>query len=70
MRPLIGYLLMVTSSLLTAQTSQELHNRYGEPDRERFAARPGIALTVQYGSDGLACQSTPRITAAASPCRE
>ena len=56
MRPLIGYLLMVTSSLLTAQTSQELHNRYGEPDRERFAARPGIALTVQYGSDGLACQ--------------
>jgi hypothetical protein len=39
-----------------AQTSGELHSRCGEPDRERFAARPGVVLTVQYGSDGLACQ--------------
>jgi hypothetical protein len=49
-------LLLATSSLLAAQTSGELHSRCGEPDRERFAARPGVALTVQYGSDGLACQ--------------
>jgi hypothetical protein len=39
-----------------AQTSQELHSRYGEPDIERFTARPGIGLTVEFGSDGLACQ--------------
>lgn len=38
-------------------SSQELHNRYGEPDRERFAARPGISLTVEYGSDHLACSA-------------
>jgi hypothetical protein len=51
----IACLLIIASSLL-AQTSQEFHRRYGEPDTERFTARPGIALTVQYGSDGLACQ--------------
>jgi len=39
------------------QSSQELHNRYGEPDRERFSARPGISLTVEYGSDHLACNA-------------
>ena len=38
-------------------SSQELHNRYGEPDRERFAARPRISLTVEYGSDHLACSA-------------
>jgi hypothetical protein len=38
-----------------ATGSQELHNRYGEPDRERFAARPGISLSVEYGSDHLVC---------------
>jgi hypothetical protein len=37
--------------------TQELHNGYGEPDRERFAARPGISLTVDYGTDHLACQA-------------
>ena len=39
-----------------AQTSQEFHSRYGQPDIERFAARPGISLTVEFGSDGLACR--------------
>jgi hypothetical protein len=37
-------------------TSPELRNRYGQPDMERFTVRPGITLTVEYGSDGLACQ--------------
>jgi len=36
-------------------TSTELHPRYGQPESERFQARPGIVLTVDYGSDGLAC---------------
>ena len=39
-----------------AQTSHEFHSKYGEPDIERFIARPGIGLTVEFGSDGLACQ--------------
>jgi len=54
MRILICFLL-VTSSLLAAQTSQDLHSRYGEPDRERFLPRPNIALTVEYGPDHLVC---------------
>jgi hypothetical protein len=47
--------LAVTVSVLLSQSPQDYHNRYGEPDRERFAARPGISLTVEYGSDHLAC---------------
>ena len=54
MRILIGSLIFATSVLLS-QSSQDFHNRYGKPDRERFAARPGITLTVEYGSDHLAC---------------
>ena len=55
MRTLFGSFLIVTASVLLSQSSQDFHNRYGEPDRERFAARPGITLTVEYGSDRLAC---------------
>jgi len=55
MRTVLACLLVVVSSLAIAQTSTELHSRYGDSDRERFRARPGISLTVQYGSDGLAC---------------
>jgi hypothetical protein len=44
MRILVGYLLLAISGLLVAQTSPEFHSRYGEPDRERFMARPGIPL--------------------------
>ena len=54
MRILFGSLIFAISVLLS-QSSQDFHNRYGEPDRERFAARPGITLTVEYGSDHLAC---------------
>jgi hypothetical protein len=50
------YLLFVLSSLLTAQSSQDLRGRYGEPQRESFTARPGIAVTVAYGSDGIVCE--------------
>jgi len=54
MRILFGSLIFAISVLLS-QSSQDFHNRYGKPDRERFAARPGITLTVEYGSDHLAC---------------
>jgi hypothetical protein len=50
-------LVAVGSVFLTPPSSQVLHHRYGEPDRERFAARPGISLTVEYGSDHLACDA-------------
>jgi hypothetical protein len=46
----------VTASLAVAQTPQELRNRYGEPEVERFRPRPGISLSVEYGSDHLACR--------------
>lgn len=46
--------LLATALTLAAQTSRELRTRYGEPSRERFAARPGISVTVEYDSNGLA----------------
>lgn len=57
MRIFIGCLFIAAGSVVVAPSSQELHNRYGEPDRERFPARPGISLTVDYGSDHLACDA-------------
>jgi hypothetical protein len=55
MRLLKCFLLGAVGFLLTP-SSQELRHRYGEPDVERFIARPGIGLTVEYGSDHLTCQ--------------
>jgi hypothetical protein len=55
MRILVGSFLIVTASVLLSQSSQDFHNRYGEHDRERFAARPGVSLTVEYGSDHMLC---------------
>lgn len=45
------------AGLVFVQSSQELRNRYGEPDVERFAVQPGISLAVEYGSDHLVCQA-------------
>jgi len=56
MRTLVACLLVVATSLPVAQTSQKLRVRYGEPDIERFTVAGDIGLTVEYGSDGLACQ--------------
>ena len=56
MRVSIGCFVLIAVCFSAAQTSQEFHSKYGEPDIERFAARPGIGLTVEFGSDGLACQ--------------
>jgi hypothetical protein len=57
MRIVAGCLLVAVGSVFLTQSSRDLHNRYGEPDRERFVARPGISLTVEYGSDHLACHA-------------
>jgi len=56
MRIVAGCLLVAVGSVLLTQSSQEFHSRYGEPDMKRFAARPGISLAVEYGSDHLACR--------------
>ena len=56
MRIFVGCLL-AGASVVLLESSQDFHNRYGEPDRERFVVRPGITLTVDYGSDHLACQA-------------
>jgi hypothetical protein len=56
MRILAVCLLVALGTVAVTQSSQELRNRYGEPDLERFIARPGIGFTVQYGSDHLACE--------------
>ena len=56
MRVLIGCVVLMEVCFSAAQTSQEFHSKYGEPDIQRFTARPGIGLTVEFGSDGLACQ--------------
>jgi hypothetical protein len=55
MRILATCLLVLSFGLPLAQTSQTLRDRYGEPDIERFTAAHDIGLTVQYGSDGVAC---------------
>jgi len=56
MRVPIGCFVLMAVCFSAAQTSQEFHSKYGEPDIERFTARPGIGLTVEFGPDGLACQ--------------
>jgi hypothetical protein len=55
MRIVAGCLLLAVGSVVLTQSSEELHSRYGEADLERFTVRPGISLTVQYGSDHLTC---------------
>jgi hypothetical protein len=51
-----AFLLIAGAGMVLTQSSQEFHSKYGEPDLERFSVRPGISLTVQYGSDHEACQ--------------
>jgi hypothetical protein len=56
MRMLVIGLIASAATLSLAPGAQDFRKHFGEPDSERFMARPGIALTVQYGSDHLACQ--------------
>jgi hypothetical protein len=58
MRLIVGFFMVATAGLFLAQSSDDFHRRYGEPDLERFQVRPSIELTVEYGSDHLACKVT------------
>jgi hypothetical protein len=57
MRIVAGCFLVAVASVAFSQSSQDLPNRFGEPDRERFAAWPGISLTVGYGPEHVACEA-------------
>ena len=55
----VAFLLLALFSFATdvsAPNAEGLRKLYGEPTMERFAVQSGITLTVQYGSDGMACQ--------------
>jgi hypothetical protein len=52
---LLGCLLTVVQTDVSAPNPQELHKLY-EPTMERFVVHSGITLTVEYGPDGRACQ--------------
>jgi hypothetical protein len=56
MRIVLGGFVLLAANLANPQSSSELRSHYGAPDIERFIVRPGIGLTVEYGSDGLACE--------------
>jgi len=54
-RFLSGCLVFLAIAAAAPQDSFDLRSRYGEPDVERFEIRPGITMTVGYGTDGKAC---------------
>ena len=56
-RIIAGCLLLTVGSVVLMTNSQEFRNLYGEPDLERYIARPGISVTVEYGSDHLPCNA-------------
>jgi hypothetical protein len=56
MRDLIACLFLLLAGLPLDQSSRDMRSRFGEPDVERYTATNDIGLTVEYGSDGLACQ--------------
>jgi hypothetical protein len=56
MMRVLASLFVVAALLIPLQSANDFELRYGRPDIERFVARPGIGLTVQYDSDGEACQ--------------
>ena len=56
MRVFLPCLLVLFAGLSPTQSSSDLRSRYGQPDVERFTPAPDVGLTVEYGSDGLACQ--------------
>jgi hypothetical protein len=47
--------LFAAASAALSLSSADLRSRYGEPNMERFLVRPGISLSVEYGSDHLTC---------------
>jgi hypothetical protein len=60
MRVFLDLLVMplLLAAVQSAQTSPELHARYGEPNQERFVVRPGTSVSAEYGSDHAVCRFT------------
>jgi hypothetical protein len=56
LRCLSGCVLFLALAATTPQDSLDLRARYGEPDFERFAIRPDVTMTAQYGKDGKASE--------------
>lgn len=54
-RALIGCVAFLALAAPMPQSSLDLRARYGEPDVQRFAIRPDITMTVEYGDDHQAC---------------
>jgi hypothetical protein len=54
--PILVGCLFPASSNMQAPGPQDFRKLYGEPAMERFTARDGITVTVEYGPDRLACQ--------------
>jgi hypothetical protein len=54
-RILFGCVAFLALAAPMPQSSFNLHARYGEPDVQRFAIRPDITMTVEYGEDRHAC---------------
>jgi hypothetical protein len=51
-RIIAGRLLLTVGSGVLMTNSQEFRNLYGEPDLERYIARPGNSVTVTCGFCG------------------
>ena len=51
-----GCLFLTAPNNTEAPGPQNFRRLYGEHTMERFAAPPGITVTVQYGPDRLACE--------------
>jgi hypothetical protein len=54
-RIIAAFLCLIAVASAAPPTSVDLHARYGKPDVERFAVRPDVTLTVEYGEGGQAC---------------
>lgn len=52
----LGCVFIAIPSDIRAPSPQDLRRLYGEPAMERFTARSGITVTVEYGPDRLACE--------------
>lgn len=47
---------ILSSTVATAQTSDELQSKYGRPEHGAYTISPDVRLTVNYGADRRACR--------------
>jgi hypothetical protein len=55
MRAFSGCLAFLLLAAAAPPDSLDLHSRFGKAIMERYAVRPDITMTVNYGPDGDAC---------------